>query len=170
MRVKPDTSPRHTGIEGADADRDFGTAASFYLDATRAPWRNHFRMETWVTGELRELVSQQFNACADRVGVFGHSMGGHGALVLALRNPGLYRSVSALAPIASPTRCPWGTKAFAGYLGDAPQAWERRDVVTLSKGGARVSSRGRGQGGRTSPGLPAAVAPGSRAWRTGVVT
>ena len=118
MLVTPDTSPRGTGIEGAEAAWDFGTAAGFYLDATVAPWNKHWRMGSYVTHELRALVLQHFNARADRAGLFGHSMGGHGALTLALKHPGLYQSVSAFAPIAAPMQCPWGLKAFSGYLGD----------------------------------------------------
>jgi S-formylglutathione hydrolase len=138
MLVTPDTSPRGTGVTGADAAWDFGTAAGFYLDATAAPWNKHWRMGSYVRRELRALVMQHFNARDDRVGLFGHSMGGHGALTLALNNPGLYQSVSAFAPIAAPTQCPWGVKAFSGYLGDDPAAWERHDATELVKAGARV--------------------------------
>ncbi len=138
--VTPDTSPRGTGVAGADAAWDFGTAAGFYLDATAAPWNKCWRMGSYVRRELRALVMQHFNAREDRVGLFGHSMGGHGALTLALNNPGLYQSVSAFAPIAAPMRCPWGVKAFSGYLGDDPHAWERHDATELVKAGARVPS------------------------------
>ena len=138
MLVTPDTSPRHTGIIEADAAWDFGTAAGFYLDATRAPWNKNWRMGSYVTRELRALVLQHFNAREDRVGLFGHSMGGHGALTLALKNPGLYQSVSAFAPIAAPMQCPWGVKAFSGYLGDDQNAWARHDATELVKAGARV--------------------------------
>ena len=138
MLVTPDTSPRATGIAEADAAWDFGTAAGFYLDATEAPWRRHWRMASYVAHELRALVLHRFNARDDRVGVFGHSMGGHGALTLALNNPGLYQSVSALAPIAAPMQCPWGVKAFSGYLGDDRAAWARHDATELVKAGARV--------------------------------
>jgi S-formylglutathione hydrolase len=117
MLVAPDTSPRNTGIEGVERDWDFGDGAGFYLDATQPPWSAYFRMESYVTQELRELVLNEFNADGERVGIFGHSMGGHGALVLALRHPECYRSVSAFAPIASATGCPWGQKAFLNYLG-----------------------------------------------------
>ena len=136
--VTPDTSPRVTGVAGADAAWDFGTAAGFYLDATAAPWNKHWRMGSYVRRELRTLVMQHFNAREDRVGLFGHSMGGHGALTLALNNPGLYQSVSAFAPIAAPMRCPWGVKAFSGYFGDDQHAWERHDATELVKAGARV--------------------------------
>jgi S-formylglutathione hydrolase len=117
MLVTPDTSPRHTGFAEADANWDLGHGAGFYLDAIVAPWSRHFRMETYVTQELRELVLAKFPARADRVGIFGHSMGGHGALTLALRHPELYLSVSAFAPVAAPSNCPWGIKAFGAYLG-----------------------------------------------------
>ena len=138
MLVTSDTSPRGTGVEGADASWDFGTAAGYYLDATAAPWNKNWRMGSYVRRELRTLVMQHFNAREDRVGLFGHSMGGHGALTLALNNPGLYQSVSAFAPIAAPTRCPWGVKAFSRYLGDDRHAWERHDATELVKAGARV--------------------------------
>ena len=138
MLVTPDTSPRNTGVEGADAAWDFGTAAGFYLDALEAPWRKHWRMGSYVTRELRKLVFEHFEAREDRVGLFGHSMGGHGALTLALNNPGLYRSVSAFAPIAAPMQCPWGVKAFSGYLGADKAAWARHDATELVKSGARL--------------------------------
>jgi len=138
MLVTPDTSPRNTGVEGADAAWDFGTAAGFYLDATEAPWRKNWRMGSYVTQELRKLVLEHFAARDDKVGLFGHSMGGHGALTLALNNPGLYQSVSAFAPIAAPMQCPWGVKAFSGYLGDDKAAWARHDATELIKAGARL--------------------------------
>ena len=138
MLVMPDTSPRDTGVEAADAAWDFGTGAGFYLDAVQTPWSTHWRMGSYVAQELRQLVLSKFAARADRVGIFGHSMGGHGALTLALKNPGLYQSVSAFAPIAAPMRCPWGTKAFSGYLGDDTKAWARHDATELVKAGARV--------------------------------
>ena len=138
MLVSPDTSPRDTGIEGASAAWDFGHGAGFYLDATQAPWATHFRIESWVTKELRELVLSKFPARDDRVGLFGHSMGGHGALTLALRHPGLYQSVSAFAPIAAPTQCPWGEKAFGGYLGDDRASWAAHDATELVKAGRKA--------------------------------
>ncbi len=139
MLVSPDTSPRDTGIDGADAAWDFGTGAGFYLDATAAPWSRHWRMGSYVTRELRALILESFAARADRVGVFGHSMGGHGALTLALRHPALFQSVSAFAPIAAPMLCPWGVKAFSGYLGDADlAAWAHHDATELVTAGARV--------------------------------
>jgi S-formylglutathione hydrolase len=136
--VSPDTSPRGTGLAAADESWDFGTGAGFYLDATEAPWSHHWRMASYVTRELRRLVFEHFEGREDRVGIFGHSMGGHGALTLALANPGLYQSVSALAPIAAPMQCPWGVKAFSGYLGDDKLAWARHDATELIKAGARV--------------------------------
>ncbi|MBP6902869.1 MAG: S-formylglutathione hydrolase [Burkholderiaceae bacterium] len=138
MIVTPDTSPRDTGIASADAAWDFGHGAGFYLDATQAPWAQRFRMESWITGELRELVLAQFPARADRVGLFGHSMGGHGALTLALRHPGLYQSVSALAPIAAPQHCAWGRKAFAGYLGEDRSLWAAHDACALIEAGHKA--------------------------------
>ena len=141
MLVTPDTSPRGTGIEGADAAWDFGAGAGFYLDATQTPWSAHWRMEGYVARELRALVLEHFAARDDRIGIFGHSMGGHGALTLALNHPGLYQSVSAFAPIAAPMQCPWGVKAFSGYLGDLAenrQAWARHDACELIRAGARV--------------------------------
>ena len=138
MLVTPDTSPRETGIAGADADWDFGTAAAFYLDATVAPWSRHFRMESWLTQELPTVLSEGFKADPARTSLFGHSMGGHGALTVALRHPGQYRSVSALAPIAAPTRCPWGIKAFSGYLGADRGDWAAHDATELVRLGARL--------------------------------
>jgi S-formylglutathione hydrolase len=133
MLVAPDTSPRRTGIDGEAAEWDFGTAAGFYLDATQAPWARHFRMESYVVDELRALVVDRFGADPARIGIFGHSMGGHGALTLALRHPGVYRSLSAFAPIAAPTRCPWGEKAFSRYLGPDRSAWKAHDASELMR-------------------------------------
>ncbi len=129
--VTPDTSPRDTGIDRATTDWDFGEGAGFYLDATQAPWSSRFRMESYVTEELLDILVDGFDVDRGRVSIFGHSMGGHGALTLALRHPGLFRSVSALAPIASPTRCPWGEKAFGRYLGSDISAWEEHDASRL---------------------------------------
>lgn len=136
--VTPDTSPRNTGIEGADASWDFGHGAGFYLDATQEPWAKHFRMESWITKELRDLVLSNFPTQPDRVGICGHSMGGHGALTLALRHPGLYQSVSAIAPICAPSQCPWGEKAFGGYLGPDRTVWAEHDAVELIRNGHRA--------------------------------
>lgn len=138
MLVTPDTSPRGAEVQGESDSWDFGVGASFYLDATQQPWAAHWRMESYVTQELRALVLEKFPASADRMGIFGHSMGGHGALTLALRNPGLYRSVSAFAPIAAPSQCPWGEKAFTGYLGSDQGEWIDHDATELVKRGARA--------------------------------
>ena len=131
MLVAPDTSPRNTGVAGATADWDFGEGAGFYLDATQAPWQQHFQMETYITQELRGLIVDRFPARADRIGVFGHSMGGHGALVLALRHPDIFCSVSAFAPVVAPTLCPWGQKAFSNYLGSDQTTWQQYDASAL---------------------------------------
>ena len=133
MLVSTDTSPRNTGIEGATEDWDFGEGAGFYLDATQAPWSGHFRMETWIVDELRDLILDKFPARADRIGIFGHSMGGHGALTLALRHPQLFRSVSAFAPISAPTQCTWGENAFDKYLGADRQVWKEHDASELMR-------------------------------------
>jgi S-formylglutathione hydrolase len=137
--VAPDTSPRGDDVPGDPAKAyDFGLGAGFYVDATEAPFARNYRMWSYVTQELPELVAAQFPVDAKRQSIFGHSMGGHGALTLALNNPGLYQSVSAFAPIAAPMQCPWGTKAFTGYLGDDKHAWARHDATELVKAGARV--------------------------------
>ena len=135
--VMPDTSPRGAAIEGEDDDWDFGAGAGFYLNATQAPWSAHYRMDSWVTGELRALVASRFPVRDDATGVFGHSMGGHGALTIALKNPDRYRTVSAFAPICAPSQCPWGEKAFSGYLGDDRAAWAAHDAAALVRSGAR---------------------------------
>ena len=131
MIVTPDTSPRDTGIEGATGDWEFGEGAGFYLDATQAPWSARFRMETHVVHELPALLAEGFPADIGRLGVCGHSMGGHGALVLALRHPEVFGSVSAIAPIVAPSQVPWGRKAFARYLGDDREAWAAHDACQL---------------------------------------
>ena len=128
--VCPDTSPRGAGIPDDDA-YDFGQGAGFYLDATQTPWSAAFRMESYVTRELPALIAANFPVDPDRHGVFGHSMGGHGALTLALRHPDIYRSVSAFSPIVAPSQVPWGRKAFAGYLGPDEAAWREHDAVAL---------------------------------------
>jgi S-formylglutathione hydrolase len=140
MLITPDTSPRTSGVEGADASWDFGHGAGFYLDATQSPWAHHWRMESYLTGELPAVLAQHFAARAGRAGVFGHSMGGHGALTLALRHPQMFRSVSAFAPIAAPMQCPWGVKAFSGYLGQDRKIWAQHDATELIKSGARTSA------------------------------
>jgi len=138
MLVAPDTSPRGEGVPD-DPAWDFGQGAGFYLDATEAPWAEHFRMRAYVEEELPALLAERFSADMARQGVFGHSMGGHGALTVALRNPGRFRSVSAFAPIASPMRCPWGEKALGGYLGADRAAWRAHDATALIEDGARVA-------------------------------
>lgn len=138
MLVSPDTSPRNTGLPGATDEWDFGEGAGFYLDAGQLPWAASFRMESWVTQELRALVLNAFAARDDRIGLFGHSMGGHGALTLALRHPGVYCSVSAFAPICAPMQCPWGEKAFSRYLGEDRKAWAEHDACALILSGAKA--------------------------------
>ncbi|QHJ00664.1 S-formylglutathione hydrolase [Xylophilus rhododendri] len=129
--IAPDTSPRGTDVPGQEASWDFGTGAGFYLDATEAPWAPHWRMESYLIAELLPLVQRELPLLPDRLGIFGHSMGGHGALTLALRHHGLFRSVSAFAPICAPSRCPWGEKAFAGYLGQDRAIWLMHDASAL---------------------------------------
>ncbi|HEY9625179.1 MAG TPA: S-formylglutathione hydrolase [Crinalium sp.] len=131
MLVAPDTSPRGAGIPGEDDDWDFGTGAGFYVDATQDPWRSHYNMYRYVTDELPTLIANHFPVDSRRQGIMGHSMGGHGALVCALRNPNRYRSVSAFAPIVAPMHCPWGQKAFSHYLGPDKEAWKAYDASEL---------------------------------------
>ena len=131
MLISPDTSPREPRIPG-DADHwDFGYSAGFYLDATQAPWSQNYRMYSYVSRELPEIVAAHLPARLSATGIFGHSMGGHGALTLALRNPSLYKSVSAFSPIAAPSQSPWGQKAFGNYLGADKQAWRDYDATEL---------------------------------------
>jgi len=137
MLVAPDTSPRDTGFEGATGDWEFGEGAGFYLDATQPPWSSRFRMETYVAEELPALIAERFPADFTRCGIMGHSMGGHGALTLALRHPDRYRSVSAFAPIVAPSEVPWGLNAFPRYLGDAREAWKAHDAFELVRSGRR---------------------------------
>ena len=133
MLVAPDTSPRGAGVPGETDAWDFGAGAGFYIDATQAPWQQHYRMESYLH-ELRGIVCSELAADAGRLGIFGHSMGGHGALTLALKRPDLFRSVSAFAPIAAPSLCPWGKKAFSGYLGEDQTAWAAHDASVLMAG------------------------------------
>jgi S-formylglutathione hydrolase len=135
--LAPDTSPRDTGFEGATGDWEFGEGAGFYLDATQSPWSSRFRMEAYVVEELPALIATRFPADFDRCGIMGHSMGGHGALTLALRHPDRYRSVSAFAPIVAPGQVPWGLKAFPRYLGDVREAWKAHDAFELVRAGRR---------------------------------
>lgn len=135
LLVAPDTSPRDTGLDGATGDWEFGEGAGFYLNATQAPWSTRFNMETHVVEELPALINTQFAADPARAAIMGHSMGGHGALTLALRHPGRYRSVSALAPVVAPTKVPWGHKALPRYLGEDPIAWAEHDACELIRAG-----------------------------------
>lgn len=128
--VTPDTSPR--GEQVAQGDHwDIGQGAGFYINATQAPWAEHFQMESYVAEELYDLVIQQFAVQAERIGIFGHSMGGHGALTLALKYPEKFKSVSAFAPICAPSQCPWGEKAFSNYLGSDQAEWQKHDATAL---------------------------------------
>jgi S-formylglutathione hydrolase len=131
MLVAPDTSPRGANIAGESDSWDFGVGAGFYVDATQAPWSKHYRMYSYVTKDLPGAIAANFPVRADRQSIFGHSMGGHGALVCALRNPHQYISVSAFAPIAAPMRCPWGQKAFSNYLGPDRETWRGYDASEL---------------------------------------
>lgn len=134
--VTPDTSPR--GDVADDAAYDLGQGAGFWLDATEAPWAPHYRMASWVLDELPDIIGQLAQVDYGRQSIMGHSMGGHGAMTLALKNPGRFRSVSALAPIVAPTQVPWGQKALPAYLGDNPAAWAAHDTCALISAGARV--------------------------------
>jgi S-formylglutathione hydrolase len=127
--VAPDTSPR--GAAADDEAHDLGQGAGFYIDATQAPWKPNFQMETYITEDLIAAIETSFPADPKRRGIFGHSMGGHGALTLAMNHPHLYKSVSAFSPISSPSRAPWGQKAFAAYLGNVHEAWEQHDAAIL---------------------------------------
>lgn len=129
--VSPDTSPRGVGIEGEDEGWDFGTGAGFYIDATRGDWAKNYRMETYITQELQGIMKSCLGVDTDNQGIFGHSMGGHGALTLGFKHPGLYKSISAFAPICSPTYAPWGAKAFSGYIGTDHSEWKQHDAVEL---------------------------------------
>jgi len=138
MLVTPDTSPRGDGVAD-DPAWDMGQAASFYLDTTVQPWAAHYQMRTWLIDELPGVIAAHFPADSTRQGITGHSMGGHGALTLALKHPGVFRSVSAFAPIVAPTEVPWGKKALPAYLGDDPAAWAAHDTCALIDAGARVA-------------------------------
>lgn len=134
MLVAPDTSPRGEGVpDDPDGAWDFGLGAGFYLNATEAPWDRHYQMYDYVTDELPALVAGRFPADMSRQGVMGHSMGGHGALTIGLKNPGIYRSISAFAPICSPINCPWGQKALPAYLGSDRSSWRQYDATELMK-------------------------------------
>ncbi|MXP10539.1 S-formylglutathione hydrolase [Altererythrobacter halimionae] len=136
--VAPDTSPRGDDVPDAEDEYDFGKGAGFYVDATEEPWAKHYRMRSYIERELPELIAARFPADMDRQGITGHSMGGHGALTIGLRNADRFRSVSAFAPIVAPSQVPWGEKALGRYLGDDRQAWREYDAVALIEDGARV--------------------------------
>ena len=135
--VAPDTSPRGDDVPDDDG-YDFGKGAGFYVDATQEPWAANFRMRSYIEQELPALIAGEFRADMDRQGITGHSMGGHGALTIALRNPGRFRSVSAFAPIVSPLNCPWGEKALTGYIGPDKADWRQYDACALIEDGARL--------------------------------
>ncbi len=137
--IVPDTSPRGAGIEGEDDSYDFGTGAGFYLDATASPWKQNYRMYSYIVSELQRLAVDYFPIDVRKQGITGHSMGGHGALTIALKNPQRYQSVSAFAPICAPMQCPWGQKAFRGYLGEDRTQWSQYDAVELIKMGHRCN-------------------------------
>ena len=139
MLIAPDTSPRGEGVpDDPQGAYDFGLGAGFYVDATQEPWSKHYRMESYVARELPALVESALPADMGRQGIMGHSMGGHGAITIALRNPGRFAAVSAFAPISSPLNCPWGEKALGGYLGPDRAKWREHDSCALIEGGARV--------------------------------
>ena len=138
--VSPDTSPRGDGVaDDPEGAYDFGLGAGFYVDATEEPFSRHYQMYSYITRELPALIADAFPVDMDRQGIMGHSMGGHGALTLALNNPGRYRAVSAFAPIVAPSQVPWGLKALPGYLGNDESAWRRHDACELIEDGARVA-------------------------------
>ena len=137
--VAPDTSPRGEGVpDDAEGGYDLGLGAGFYVDATEEPFARNYRMRTYIETELPAIIGENFSADMDRQGIMGHSMGGHGALTISLRNPGRYRSTSAFAPIVSPMTCPWGHKALGGYLGQDRGTWAEYDACALIAGGARL--------------------------------
>ena len=138
--VAPDTSPRGDDVPDAEGEYDFGKGAGFYVDATREPWAKHYRMRSYIEDELAGVIAAYFPADMARQGITGHSMGGHGALTIGLRNPGRFRSVSAFAPIVAPSRVPWGEKAMSRYLGEDPSAWRAYDAVALIEDGARLDA------------------------------
>ena len=133
MLVAPDTSPRNTGIPDEDKEWDLGSGAGFYVDATQSPWDKYYQMYSYITKELPELIAANFQVKVNKQSIMGHSMGGHGALICALKNSQQYLSVSAFAPIASPMQCPWGEKLFTAYLGTNKQEWAQYDATELVK-------------------------------------
>ena len=132
--LSPDTSPRGVRLPGDDEAWDFGLSAGFYLDATEAPWSAHYRMYSYVARELPDLVTSQFPVDGERIGLMGHSMGGHGALTIGLKHPERFRSLSAFAPIVAPSQVPWGKKALPRYLGSDPDNWRQYDATELMSG------------------------------------
>jgi S-formylglutathione hydrolase len=132
--IAPDTSPRGAGVVGEDDSWDFGTGAGFYIDASQKDWAKNYRMESYLTSELQGIMKKNLNVDMAKQGIFGHSMGGHGALTLGLKYPEIYKSISAFSPICAPTDCPWGKKAFLGYLGTDTEAWKHHDAVELVRG------------------------------------
>lgn len=144
--VAPDTSPRGDDVAD-DEGYDFGKGAGFYVDAAQEPWAKNFRMRSYIEKELPEIIAANFPADMARQAITGHSMGGHGALTIGLRNPGIYKSISAFAPIVSPLNCPWGEKALGGYMGDDKSAWREYDACALIDDGARTDALLVDQGG-----------------------
>lgn len=140
--VTPDTSPRGAEVRGEADAWDFGVGAGFYVDATQHPWSARYKMYSYITEDLRNTVVSEFPVLKHRMGIFGHSMGGHGALVIGLRNPEIFRSISAFAPIAAPSLCPWGSRAFSGYLGDDRESWKQYDASELISGASALRIKG----------------------------
>lgn len=138
--LAPDTSPRGTDLPGEHDSYDFGSGAGFYVDATQAPWDKHYRMESYVTGELLQVAAQAAPLDLDSIAITGHSMGGHGALTLGLKRPDLFKAISAFAPIASPMNCPWGEKALSAYIGEDRDAWRAYDACALIEDGKRAGT------------------------------
>lgn len=163
--IAPDTSPRGAGLPGESDSWDFGVGAGFYLDATQEPWAKHYRMESYITHELLGLITKEFPVAINRIGITGHSMGGHGALTLALRHPNLFKSVSAFSPIAAPSQCPWGEKAFSGYLGSDRSEWAKHDATELIRSMGSISSTST-QG---APNQPAATHPATCPFPAGIL-
>ncbi|GAA3949770.1 S-formylglutathione hydrolase [Allohahella marinimesophila] len=137
----PDTSPRGLNIDGEDERYDLGSGAGFYVDATESPWRDGYQMFSYITEEFLTLVAEQLPVSLEHLGVAGHSMGGHGALIMALKRPDLFRSVSAFAPICEPSKCDWGQRAFSAYLGSDQAEWAEYDACSLIRQGARGPGR-----------------------------
>lgn len=139
--VCPDTSPRDSDHPGEHEDYDLGSGAGFYLNATQSPWSNNYHMYDYIVDELWQLVENNFSVNLSRCGIFGHSMGGHGALTIGLKNPRKFRSISAFSPIVAPSQCPWGVKALSAYLGEDQQAWQEYDATALIQKGLKSSNK-----------------------------